>query len=158
MKRILSKDLDATEYILRITNREIMETNLSFIESIENNNIPIITIELNGKDYEEYDAGISFDLYLSTEDLIDYSTEPTNISNKLIDGHFYIMRPSDDDYNEYKVSIPTNTVDDMKKDLTNLYVAKVDNETYLFKLSIPEEGIFTYFEVNIKEMETENNG
>ena len=90
MKKVLNKDLNVTDYALEISNREIVETNLSFIESTDENNVPVITIELNGRDYDEYDAGISFDIYLSLDDLVDYPNTPTNITDKIIDGHSYV--------------------------------------------------------------------
>ena len=34
--------------------------------------------------------------------------------------------------------------------LTSLYALKLDDDKFLFKLTIPNENIFTYFEVNFK--------
>ena len=34
--------------------------------------------------------------------------------------------------------------------LTSLYVFKLDNNKFLFKLTVPSDNIFTYFEINFK--------
>ena len=157
MKKVLNKDLNVSDYALEISSREIIETNLNFIESTDENNVPVITVELNGTDYDEYDAGISFDLYLSLDDLVDYSNTPTNITDKIIEGHSYVMRPSEEEYSELFIYVQKNTIEDMKNDLTSLWVAKIDNDNYMFKFSVPLEGVFTYFTINIKEFETQES-
>ena len=153
MKKVLNKDLDVNNYILEIANKEVTETNLSFIESVDENNIPIITIELNGRDYDGNDTGISFDAYLSLDDLRDYTEVPANITDKIIEGHSYVMRPNEKDYSELYIYVPKNTLEDMKNDLTTLWLAKIDENNYIFKFSVPLEDVFTYFSINLTEFE-----
>ena len=67
------------------------------------------------------------------------------------------MRPSEEEYSELFIYVQKNTIEDMKNDLTSLWVAKIDNDNYMFKFSVPLEGVFTYFTINIKEFETQES-
>ncbi len=46
---------------------------------------------------------------------------------------------------------PTNTKEDMYKEITNFYVLKLKKNHFLFKVQIPTERVFAYFEVHFKE-------
>ena len=153
MKKILNKNLEETEYALEISNKEISEVNLSFIETLNDNEEPVITIELNGTDYDGNDAGISMDLRLSLDELSEYNEIPSVISDRIIEGNSYVMRPEASDYSELFIYLPKHNIEDMMNDLTSLWIAKINDVQYMFKFSVPLEGVFTYFKINLTEFE-----
>ncbi len=153
MKKILNKNLEETEYALEISNKEISEVNLSFIENTNENGEQIITIELNGTDYDGNFAGISMDLRLSLDELSEYNEEPSVISERIIEGNSYVMRPEESDYSELFIYLPKHNIEDMMNDLTSLWIAKINDVQYMFKFSVPLEGVFTYFKINLTEFE-----
>lgn len=47
--------------------------------------------------------------------------------------------------------LPTNQIEDMFHQITRLYVSKLADNKFIFKLAIPTEKTFTYFKVNFKK-------
>ena len=73
-----------------------------------------------------------------------------DITIYILESESFVKRPNEDKSRFLDYYLPTNKHSDMFHQLTSLYVLKLDDDKFLFKLTIPNENIFTYFEVNFK--------
>ena len=74
-----------------------------------------------------------------------------DITKYLLESEIIAKRSNEDESGFLECYLPTNSQSDMFHQLTSLYVLKLDDNKFLFKLTIPNENIFTYFEVNFKQ-------
>ena len=110
---------------------------------------PTINLEILGIDDNFNEAYLCFELNLDLETLNSFNNGIEDITKYMLETEAFIKRPGDktiflDFY------LPTNKNDDMFHKLTSLYVLKLDNNKFLFKLTVPSKNVFTYFEVNFK--------
>ena len=158
LKKHISTKLKVEEYVLEIAGKDILDANVVYsmdlIESViykegkiyDNITEPIITIELNGKDKEGNTAWICFELKTDTDYLNTLSKEPTDITSLSTENESFIKKP----YNELSefldFTLPTNTEDDIYKNLTSLWISKISKNEFIIKLCVPNE-VFTYFKI-----------
>lgn len=110
---------------------------------------PTISLEIFGVDDDDRDVSLSFELNIDLETLNSFNNGIEDITKYMLETEAFIKRPGDktiflDFY------LPTNKKDDMFRKLTSLYVLKLDNNKFLFKITVPSDNVFTYFEVNFK--------
>ena len=74
-----------------------------------------------------------------------------DITKYLLDGEAFIKRPDADNNKFLNMYLPTNQIEDMFHQITRLYVSKLADNKFIFKLAIPTEKTFTYFKVNFKK-------
>ena len=153
------RKLKVNEYVLEIDNKDIYDVNATYkidkVESItykdgkryEEKLEPVLVIELNGKDKEGNESWISFDLKVDIDYLNTLSKEPTNITHLLLGSESFIKKPNDELSGFLDFVIPTNTIEDIYKNLTSLWISKINTNEFIIKLCVPNE-VFAYFKVD----------
>jgi len=157
-KNEYKRKLKVNEYVLEIDNKDIYDINVTYktdeIESIiykdgkrfEEKSEPVLVIELNGKDKDDNEAWISFDLKVDINYLNTLPKEPTDITNLLVGSESFIKKPNNELPGFLDFNIPTNTLDDIYKNLSSLWISKINTNEFLMKLCVPNE-VFTYFKI-----------
>ena len=110
----------------------------------------MLCLEISGVDDNNKDAFVSFMLKLDLETLNNFNNKIEDITKYMLETEAFIKKPNEDKSDFLDFYLPTNKNDDMFNKLTSLYVLKLDNNKFLFKLTVPSENVFTYFEVNFK--------
>lgn len=117
------------------------------MESIKLNNgkevkkeyIPLISLEIAGI-YNNKKASLNFMLQLDLEMLNKFSPNKIeDITKYLLDGEAFIKRPDADNNKFLNMYLPTNQIEDMFHQITRLYVSKLADNKFIFKLDIPTE-------------------
>lgn len=152
------RKLKVNEYVLEIDNKDIFDVNVTYtidkVESIiykdgkrlDEKLEPVLVIELNGKDKEGNESWISFDLKVDIDYLNTLSQEPTDITHLLLGSESFIKKPNDELSGFLDFDIPINTLDDIYKNLSSLWISKINTNEFIMKLCVPNE-VFTYFKI-----------
>lgn len=163
-KEEVKQKLRVDEYVFEINGKDIYNANL--IYSIYNNESiifedgkkkkvimePALNIEINGKDKDGNKAWISFEIKVDIAYLNTLSEIPTNITHLLHDSESFVKKPNEQLSEFLYFELPKNNADDIYKNLSSLWVSKIENNVFVFKLSVPNE-LFTYFKLIIKKEE-----
>jgi hypothetical protein len=111
---------------------------------------PQMTIELTGK-YNNQEIYFGFDLKKGLKHLNRFKKdEMVEISDLVVEGETFMVNLEGKTTSVF-LNRPTNTKEDMYKEITNFYVLKLKKNHFLFKVQIPTERVFAYFEVHFKE-------
>ena len=153
--------LKVEDYVFEIKGEDIFDTKLIYEISemevcyyekgIRKNKIdPLIEIELNGVNSEKKESWISF--YLKTD--IDYLNSLPNekivdCTNLLWSTESFIKRPDEEDSDFLTFRYPENNENDMYRLLTSLWIYKLKENEFIFKLNVPDD-LFTYFKIVFK--------
>ena len=157
-KKEFTRKLKVDEYVFEIDGKDILSVELKysfdFIEStiykdgkkVDIVKEPAITIELCGKDRDNNDAWICFDLKTDLNYLNTLSSIPTDISFLLHCSESFIKRPLEELSRFLDFDLPNHTEDDIYKNLSSLWILKIRENEYIMKLCVPNE-VFTYFKL-----------
>ena len=156
--------LNFPDYVFEMDGKDINDAKITYYyDSIENVEFiegkrgkeassPLISLEISGVDDNNRDAFLRFMLKLDLETLNNFDNNKIeDITKYLLESETFVKRPNDDKSQFLDCYLPTNKNTDMFHQLTSLYVFKLDKDKFLFKLTVPSENIFTYFEVNFKK-------
>ena len=113
--------------------------------------LPAISIEVSGIDSNNNDTWFCFELEMNLVQLNSYSNVPTDITKFLSDCEAFIKKPDMNHSRELDLYFPTNTVTDIYHNLTSIWVVKKDVNIFIFKVCIPTDNLFAYFEVNFND-------
>ena len=162
--REVEEVLNFSDYVFEIDGKDIKDAKITYyydsIESVEfidgkrgkEFSNPLISLEISGVDDNNKDAFISFMLKLDLETLNNFDKNKIeDITKYLLESEAFVKRPNEDKSGFLNCYLPTNKHTDMFHPLMSLYVLKLDDDKFLFKLTVPSENIFTYFEVNFKQ-------
>ena len=153
--------LKVQDYVFEIDGEDIFDTELKYSVSemeifyyekgIKKSNIqPLIEIELNGLNKSKKEGWVSF--YVKT-DISYLNSLPNNkivdITNLLWQTDAFVKRPDEDDSDFLTFRYPDNNENDMYRLLTSLWVYKLKENEFVFKLNVPGD-VFTYFKINFK--------
>ena len=154
--------LNFPDYVFEIDGKDITDAKVAYyydnMESVEFVNgkrgkeflSPLLCLEISGVDDNNKNAFLSFMLKLDLETLNNFNNKIEDITKYMLETEAFIKKPNEDKSGFLDFYLPTNKNDDMFHKLTSLYVLKLDNNKFLFKLTVPSENVFTYFEVNFK--------
>jgi hypothetical protein len=145
--------LSFPDYVFEIDGKDITNTKITYsYANTEVINSPLIFLELSGVTVDDNkDASLCFTLELDLETLNKFdSNKIEDITKYLLESESFVKRPNEDKAQFLNGYLPTNKKTDMFHQLTSLYVFKLDNNKFLFKLTVPSDNIFTYFEINFK--------
>ena len=156
--------LNVSDYAFEIDNKNIVNCYLSYSineydkiiryvdkyeESVKES---IISIEISGVDLNtESESWFSFDLKIDLNELNDYSDIPVNIIDKVYDGECFIKRPCCGDATFLDFEFPKGTQEDMYFNISSLWVSKLNDNKFIFKVCVPSEGLFCYFPIDFNE-------
>lgn len=158
MNEIIKK-LRVSDYVFEIDGKDIYNcvVKYSITEnmmvhyndgSLEEVYKPVINLEIQGNDLNKNEAWICFELNLGLKELNKYSSIPTNIIDKVSKSESFIKRPNEENSTFLDFEIPMNKVDDMYKNISSVWVSKLDENIFIFKVCIPSERMFSYFIVD----------
>lgn len=162
--REVEEILKFSDYIFELDGKDIIDAKIIYyydnIESVEfidgkkgeEYSIPVISLEISGVDDNSNHVFLSFMLKLGLKTLNSFKKNKIeDITKYLLESEMIAKRSNEDESGFLECYLPTNSQSDMFHQLTSLYVLKLDDNKFLFKLTIPNENIFTYFEVNFKQ-------
>lgn len=157
-KKEFTRKLKVDEYVFEIDGKDILSVELKysfdFIEStiykdgkkVDIVKEPAITIELCGKDRDNNDAWICFDLKTDVKYLNTLSSVPSDISFLLHGSESFIKRPLEEFSGFLDFELPKNKEEDIYKNLSSLWISKIRENEFIMKLCVPNE-VFTYFKL-----------
>lgn len=161
-KKEFTRKLKVDEYVFEIDGKDIFGVELKysfdFIEStiykdgkkVDVIQEPAITIELCGKDKDNNEAWIYFDLKTDVKYLNTLSNLPSDISFLLHGSESFIKRPLEKVSGFLDFELPKNTEEDIYKNLSSLWISKISDNEFIMKLCVPNE-LFTYFKIVFKK-------
>ena len=154
--------LNFPDYVFEIDGEDVKDAKVTYyydnMESVEFVDgkrgkeflSPLICLEISGINNNNKKAFLSFMLKLDLETLNSFNNGIEDITKYMLETEAFIKKPNEDKSGFLDFYLPTNKKDDMFHKLTSLYVLKQGNNRFLFKLTVPSENVFTYFEVNFK--------
>jgi len=143
--------LKVTDYVFEIDGKDISkaEVEYDFIK------LTSVSYKNGKKDKVEYLPAISIEVSgIDSNNLVQlnsYSNVPTDITKFLSDCEAFIKKPDMNHSRELDLYFPTNTVTDIYHNLTSIWVVKKDVNIFIFKVCIPTDNLFAYFEVNFND-------
>lgn len=148
--------MKVSDYVFDIDSKDIKKaeveyefiklTSVSFKDGIKY--LPAISIDLSGIDSNNSEIWFYFELDMNLEQLNTYADTPTNITEYLSDCEVFIQKPNMDHSRKLDLYFPTNTIKDIYHNLTSIWVVKKDINIFIFKVRVPRDSLFTFFEVN----------
>lgn len=159
-----TKKLNVSDYAFELDGWNIVKCYLKFSVNEYENTVhyadgceekakyQVISFEINGVDLNtEKEAWFCFELNMSLDELNTYSEKPVNIIDKVSDRESFIKRPTCDNSTFLDFEFPTDTKEDMYSNISSVWVSKLDENKFMFKVCVPSEGLFSYFEVDFNE-------
>ena len=160
----IKRKLNVSDYAFEIDGRNIVKCNLIYsvneYDNIiryadgheESNKESIISIEISGVDLNtENVAWFSFELKIRLDELDDFSEVPVNIIDKVADGESFIKRPSSDNSTYLDFEYPKGTQEDMYLNISSVWISKLCDNKFIFKVCVPSECLFCYFPISFDE-------
>lgn len=160
IKRI-TKKLAVQDYVIEIENKDLYNAEVTYYfdkdEVIRYENgkkeVPTekeyICIEVTGEDNSKKQGGFSIDLHLNKNELNKYTEIPTEISKYFDDGEFFIKFPEGGKSGPIHCDLPTNTKNDIYKNLSSVLISKEKKNVFIIKICCPE--LFTFFKLDLNE-------
>lgn len=157
-KKEFTRKLKVDEYVFEIDGKDIFDAELKYSFDFSESTIykdgkkqdiinePIITIKLCGKDNQNNESWICFDLKTDVNYLNTLSSIPTDISFLLYDSESFIKRPLEKFPENLNFELPQNTEEDIYKKLSFLWISKIKDNEFIMKLCVVNE-VFTYFKI-----------
>jgi len=158
LKNEIERKLKIDEYAFEIDGKDILGVELKYSFDFIDHAIykdgkkqdviyePAITIELCGKDKENNEAWIYFDLKTDVKYLNTLSNLPSDVSFLLHGSESFIKRPLEEFSGFLDFDLPNHTEDDIYKNLSSLWISKIGENEFIMKLCVPNE-VFTYFKI-----------
>ena len=155
--------LNFPDYVFEIDGKDITDAKVTYyydnMESVEFVDgkrgkeflSPLLSLEISGVDDDNKDTFLRFMLKVDLETLNNFNDGIEDITKYMIETEAFIKRPNEEREGFLEIYLPTNKNNDMFHKLTSLYVLKLDKDKFLFKLTVPSENVFTYFEGNFKK-------
>lgn len=154
----MQQKLKINEYIFEIKQNNIHNAYLEYSfdkiqcsnfkdgKKINTNLIDSINFQISGIDENNKEAYLSFLIKTNLKELNKYTNKPIDITNYLVEGELIVKEPPEDLFDFLDFYSSKNTIDDMYNHISNLYVFKICENNFIFKLSIPNE-VFLWFKV-----------
>lgn len=154
----MQQKLKINEYIFEIKQNNIHNAYLEYSfdkiqcsnfkdgKKINTNLIDSINFQISGIDENNKEAYLSFLIKTNLKELNKYTNRPIDITNYLVEGELIVKEPPEDLFDFLDFYSSKNTIDDMYNHISNLYVFKICENNFIFKLSIPNE-VFLCFKV-----------
>lgn len=154
----MQQKLKINEYIFEIKQNNIHNSYLEYSfdkiqcsnfkdgKKINTNLIDSINFQISGIDENNKEAYLSFLIKTNLKELNKYTNKPIDITNYLVEGELIVKEPPEDLFDFLDFYSSKNTIDDMYNHISNLYVFKICENNFIFKLSIPNE-VFLCFKV-----------
>lgn len=154
----MQQKLKINEYIFEIKQNNIHNAYLEYSfdkiqcsnfkdgKKISTNLIDSINFQISGIDENNKEAYLTFLIKTNLKELNKYTNKPIDITNYLVEGELLVKEPPEDLFDFLDFYSSKNTIDDMYNHISNLYVFKICENNFIFKLSIPNE-VFLCFKV-----------
>ena len=144
--------LHVYDYVFEIDNKNIigaqLEYKLGFDVVSNGKQSEYISLTLSGIDENNKDAWINIDILCSLKELNKLSKIPTEILQKYTITESFIKKPNENNSRFLDFEIKNNLVDDIYRNLSSIYISKLEENLFVFKISVPTEGLFTWFKID----------
>ena len=144
--------LHVYDYVFEIDNKNIVGVKLDykFGFDIDSNNkkYEYISLTLSGIDENNKEAGINMDIFCNLKELNKLSIIPTEILQKYTIIESFIKKPTENNSRFLDFEIQKNSIDDIYRNLSSIYISKLEENVFVFKVSVPTEGLFTWFKID----------
>lgn len=137
--------LKVSDYVFEIDGKDITKVEVEY-EFLKN--LPAISIDIKGVDNNNNEAWFCFELGMDLKQLNNYIDKPVEITEFVSDCEAFIKKPNMDHSRELDFYFPTNTVEDIYHNLTSIWVVKKETNIFIFKVCVPSDGLFAFFEVD----------
>ncbi len=155
--KIFSKKLEVMDYAFLYQGADLKKgvLNYSFDENIakyieykdgkkrKTKEKPLISFSLSVKDDNNKEFVFSFIIDMTIKDLAKVSDKPYNINKHIIETAICFWNP----YVEGDPYLDVDFEENMFRDTPSFWVAKEENNNYVFKISYNEENIFLWFKI-----------
>ena len=155
----VTKKLNMDECIFRVHNIETMKENVTYsfskiinktykagkIDSEEE--INTICLSLVGYDIKDREYSLSFEIKSDLKALNKLDNKIVDITSLVVEGE-NIYKTPDKNYNFFEMEVSTNSNLDIEKNLSYLYVLKLKENIFRFKMVVPKENLFASFIVD----------
>lgn len=158
----ITQKLAVQDYVLEINKEDINEVELSYyFDKIKNIDYidgkkkeisfnPILYISLSGKNKINKKAWISFMINIGLEQLNEFTSLPTDISKFVIDSESFIKYPESELSAFLNFDFAHNDEEDIYKNLSSVWVSKIDTNIFVFKVCVPNE-VFSFFRIDFNK-------
>ena len=137
--------LKVSDYVFEIDGKDITKAEVEY-EFLKN--LPAIFIDIKGVDNNNNEAWFCFELEMDLKQLNNYNDKPVEITEFVSDCEAFIKKPNMDHSRELVFYFPTNTVEDIYHNLTSIWVVKKETNIFIFKVCVPSDNLFAFFEVD----------
>ena len=147
-----TKKLGVSNYVFEIDGKDVENCYVSYefgtyesweIKNHQVHKLPVIMIEIKGLLNNE-EVYLSFELKLDIKDLNKLTNEPNDMSKYLFGGETFLKKPRENVEIDPAWYYAKNTILDMYRNLSYFYIAKLEENKFIFKMVIPDE-LFTFF-------------
>lgn len=109
---------------------------------------PYISLCISGMDNNDKEVWFSFMMNIGLDKLNEFSKEPTNITNYVSLGEAFIKKADNEDATWLDFEFPKNDFNDIYRNLSSIWISKIDTNKFIFKVCVPSERLFSYFHVD----------
>ena len=160
MNETITKKIKVEDYTFEIENTNITKVYVSYtfgkseIISYENGKREDIsyedeiTITLSGIDNNDNEAWISFLIKSNLEELNKYTENPKDISKHINKGEAFVKTPKSEKSSFLIFNFPKKTLEDIYENLSSVWISKLENNIFVFKVCVPSSNIFASFKVD----------
>ena len=144
--------LHVYDYVFEIDNKNIVDVKLDykfgFDVASNGKQSEYISLTLSGIEENNKDAWINIDILCSLKELNELSEIPTEILQKYTITESFIKKPNENNSRFLDFEIQENSIDDIYRNLSSIYISKLEENVFVFKVSVPTEGLFTWFKID----------
>ena len=144
--------LHVYDYVFEIDNKNIVDVKLDykFGFDIDSNNKKheYISLTLSGIDENNKEAWINMDIFCNLKELNKLSILPTEILQKYTIMESFIKKTTENNSRFLDFETQKNSIDDIYRNLSSIYISKLEENVFVFKVSVPTEGLFTWFKID----------
>lgn len=157
-KEVVTQKLTVSEYVFSYQKKDYKKAVLKydfgtyeyqeFIDGVKvkKQNPPFLHIQISAEDENKKVCIFEFMINIGKEDLKKMEKVPTNINPYIISGETLFYRP-DENVEMLNELLEEN----IYRDTSHFMVQKIEDEKYIFKISMPEEEIFIWFCMNLNQ-------
>ncbi len=155
--------LKVTDYIFTYQNQDLNNAYIEYyfdsIKYVEykdgkkNKEIisPLLCLEISGVDTFFNTFSFSYSIDIGLEDLNKLSNNPNHINDKIIEGEIFFSNP----YETSNGPISIYLEESMYHETAHFFVAKKEENKFVFKGTIPSESVFFWFDLDFQNNKKE---
>lgn len=154
---IITKKLNVMDYIFRYKGEDLGNCKVEYyFDKMTVTNykegsydVSLLNIFISASDKLTSNYTFEYAIKMSLDELNKLSDKPNNINEYIYQGETYFSNPYTEDMDSMFIDLYLK--ESMYYDQSNFYVSKLEDNKFIFKVSIPEEYIFMWFIIDFNE-------